>query len=551
MNNLQKYNRFRRTRKEERKLSTSKDVWVYTRVSSKNQKDNYSLAYQREEAEKFAANKGYEITEYFGNQNESASSDITRKEFQALITKVKKSHKKPFGILVYVISRFSRSGGSAITIVEDLVDRLGVHLIEVSSGLDTTSDENKLNIYSKLIEAKRENQQRLKHTIPGLKKFVKSGKYLGIVPMGYDHFGPRVVDPSKRSITQRIVVNEIGIELRKAWDWKMQGLNDIEIIQKLNTAGVKITKQKISAMWRKAFYCGIQTNAFLDGNPIKGNWEPLISESTFWAVQQILDGNHHGYQIEKQNDSRPLIGTIFCPKCSKKLTGYIVKKKKRHYYKCQTCKGVSLAAESSLKMKTKGAHEMFEELLSSYKLDEEYIIPFRFQLLKSFKHMKAETFTELENLNKRMKSHKEELDTLDERFAYGKFDDESLYKKLRLKKQSEIDFLKEKMNGTEIQISNLEYYIEKSTELSQNIHKYWKLGSIENKKKIQKIVFPEGIVVDTTKRIYLTKKVNSLFQAKSQFIRDTEGINKKLPIKNDEESGLVAGSGFEPLTFGL
>ena len=40
---------------------------------------------------------------------------------------------------------------------------------------------------------------------------------------------------------------------------------------------------------------------------------------------------------------------------------------------------------------------------------------------------------------------------------------------------------------------------------------------------------------------YLSLKVNSLFLEKSQFQRGTEGGNKKLPIKSDEESFVVAG----------
>jgi site-specific DNA recombinase len=551
MTNLVDYNRFTRSRKKERKLPVSREVWVYTRVSSKNQKDNYSLEYQREESEKFATKKGYQITKYFGNENESASSDITRKEFQILITAVKKSSKKPFGILVYVISRFSRTGGNAVSIVNDLVERLGVHLIEVNSEIDTTTDEGKLNIYSRLIEARRENQTRLKHTIPGMKKFVQSGHYLGKVPIGYDHFGPRVVDPAMRGISQKILINDTGIKLRKAWEWKLQGLDDVEIIRKLESVGVKITKQNISSMWRRAFYCGIQTNSFLDGKPIKGKWEPLVTEQVFWGVQQILDGNHHDYQIERNNDSRPLVGTIFCPKCGKKLTGYEVKKKKLHYYKCQRCPGISINSTSSVKMKTKGAHEMFTDLLASYKLDERFIEPFILQLKKTFQNMQAQTFEEKNQYENKLKVLELELDTLDERFAYGIIIDKTLYDKLRNKKQSEINQIREKLAGTEIELSNLDYYIEKSIEISQNIHKYWQLGSLETKRKIQKMIFPEGIVIDTIKRTYLTSNVNSLFLAKSQFMR-TSGVRKeKLPIKNDEESSIVAEGGFEPPTFGL
>ena len=100
----------------------------------------------------------------------------------------------------------------------------------------------------------------------------------------------------------------------------------------------------------------------------------------------------------------------------------------------------------------------------------------------------------------------------------------------------------EKLKDTDYEISNLEYYLEKSIEISQNIHKYWQLGSIDEKKKIQEIVFPEGIVIDTHQRTYLTSKINSLFHAKSQFKRVSEGSKKRLPIKNDEESSFVAGT---------
>ena len=152
---------------------------------------------------------------------------------------------------------------------------------------------------------------------------------------------------------------------------------------------------------------------------------------------------------------------------------------------------------------------------------------------------------------KRLRGLEAELDTLDERFAFGKFDDEALYHRLRDKKANEIDQIKEQLQDSDIEISNLDYYIEKSIEISQNIHNYWQLGTLEEKRKIQKLVFPEGIVVDTKNRTYLTSKVNSLFLAKSQFKRASEGTNKKLPIKSDEESSLVAGVGLEPTTFGL
>jgi hypothetical protein len=45
--------------------------------------------------------------------------------------------------------------------------------------------------------------------------------------------------------------------------------------------------------------------------------------------------------------------------------------------------------------------------------------------------------------------------------------------------------------------------------------------------------------------------VNALFVAKHVFTRNTEGIKEELPTKNGEESFVVAGTGLEPMTFGL
>ena len=81
---------------------------------------------------------------------------------------------------------------------------------------------------------------------------------------------------------------------------------------------------------------------------------------------------------------------------------------------------------------------------------------------------------------------------------------QAIYQRLRSKKQGEIDEIKELLLDSELEISNLDSYIEKSIEISQNIHKYWQLGGLDEQRKIQKMVFHEGIVVDTTNRTYLT-----------------------------------------------
>jgi hypothetical protein len=47
--------------------------------------------------------------------------------------------------------------------------------------------------------------------------------------------------------------------------------------------------------------------------------------------------------------------------------------------------------------------------------------------------------------------------------------------------------------------------------------------AVETQKRIQSLVFPDGITLDTKKRAYLTKKVNAVFVKSIGLSRVTEG----------------------------
>src|ERR1035437_5858236 len=144
-------------KKNEVQENRTKEVWCYTRVSTIDQKSNFSLQNQKVEAERYANTNGYKLVRVFGGTYESGKDDFTRKEFNRLITEVKRAKNKPYAIIFYKMNRFSRSGGSGITLTDMLVNDLGVHLIETVSGIDTTTAKGQIEIYKKLISAREEN----------------------------------------------------------------------------------------------------------------------------------------------------------------------------------------------------------------------------------------------------------------------------------------------------------------------------------------------------------------------------------------------------------
>ena len=100
-------------------------------------------------------------------------------------------------------------------------------------------------------------------------------------------------------------------------------------------------------------------------------------------------------------------------------------------------------------------------------------------------------------------------------------------------------------------ISNFESRIDKALDFSCNIQKYWLLAKVENKKQIQKLVFPDGLILDTKNRQYLTSNVNKLFVLNRSFTDECRGVKKGLSTQKSEKSSTVAGTRVELVTSGL
>ena len=280
MGELDSFRKYKKVKEIEDK-TLIKEAWFYPRVSSKNQFDtNDSIENQNKVSQAYAKKNNINITKVFGGTYESASGDFTRKEFMRLINEIKRSRKRPKYVLIYIMSRFSRTGGNAISLANMLVEDLGVHLIETSSGLSTETDSGKMSVYQKLIEARKETLSRLDSTIPGMKNALLNGKWLGSVPRGYTKYGPRVTDEARFAPVSRVEINEEGKLLKLAWKWKIRGERDVEIVRKLRNKGLKIDQKKISALWRKPFYAGIIVHNLID-EVVKGDWEAMVSQKDF------------------------------------------------------------------------------------------------------------------------------------------------------------------------------------------------------------------------------------------------------------------------------
>jgi len=397
----------------------------------------------------------------------------------------------------------------------------------VSTGKSTETEDGKIEVYQGLLHAKKENLDRLRVTMPGMKKFLEEGNWLGRVPRGYDHWGTRV--KGKYSEVQKITLNSEGKILQQAWQWKLQGDRDYLIQERLGDLGLKkLNRQFISQMWRNPFYCGISSHKMLDGKVIYGNWEKLISEEDFLVVQHILNGgNRQSYKPDKANPERPLNAFIYCIDCGGKMCGYEVKKKNVHYYKCQQCKSATINANTTKGSKGIGANELFQNFLCRYSLPNRLSNLFKTQLKLTYETLNSESSNEAKQLKSELEKQNLTLKTLNKKYITDEDFDKEIYKELKAEMEAKINELTTKLEKTESKISNLDKYVQVSEVIAININKYWASDSLDTKRRVQELVFPEGLLVDVKKRTYLTKSVNCIFALCADLSRDAEGVNEK------------------------
>ena len=302
---------------------------VYTRVSSKEQADtNLSLDIQRRVIEDYAQRNNIKIADYFGGTYESAKTD-GRKEFQRMLDFIKKNKGKVSHILVYMLDRFSRTGGGAIKLAQELREKYGIEVFAVTQPTDTSNPSGVLQQSIQFIFSQYDNELRKQRSIAGMREKFKRGIWVAKPPIGYDVI--------RINGTRTIEVNSVGKKIKKAFVWKSEGVKNEAILEKLRSMGISLNKQHLTKLLKNPFYCGMLCHNMLEGQIVESTHEKLISKELFLKVNEIHQSNEgYGVPHKKQQDAVPLKVFIRCSDCNEPFTGYVVKAKGLWYYKCRT-----------------------------------------------------------------------------------------------------------------------------------------------------------------------------------------------------------------------
>jgi site-specific DNA recombinase len=507
-------------------------VVMYTRVSGKGQFDkNDSLETQKKAIEEYALRNNLTIVSRFGDTYESAKTDA-RKEFQRMLEFIKQSKGRLSTILVYKMTRFSRTGGKAISIADELREKHGVHVKAVTEPIDTSNPSGVLFHDMQLLFGRWDNDQRKQVAMAGMKAKFEKGIWVVKPPQGYD-----IV---RSNGERKIILNADGKKIKKAWDWKIQGMKNEEIILKLQAQGVNMYKQQLHKIFINPFYCGLISHGMLNGKVVEGIHEKMISSEVFMKVNEMVSSStKYGVPHKLEDINIPLKVFVKCSDCNQPFTGYVVKKKHLYYYKCRT-KGCKCNKSAKI------MHDLFANDLEKYQIKEDLTQAIQMELESTYYELNKDNVEKEKELKIRMAELQRNIEKLEEKYFIKEEMTKETYDRFISKYREDYKNIQKEIDGCAVSISNLQEMLNEAVILCRNLRQLWVDGGISLKEKLQKLIFPAGLVYDKENGVFRTPELNFIIAEIARHTGDLAKIKKGLSSFFQAKSLSAERVGFEP-----
>src|SRR5690606_30805188 len=109
------------------------------------------------------------------------------------------------------------------------------------------------------IFSKYDNDLRREKCVTGMREKLLRGEWIGSVPQGYSY------ERSSRGTEQKIVINNTGPLIKKAFELRASGLTVVEVADRLSKLGLDMDPKRLGEAFRNPFYSGYLSHTFLQG----------------------------------------------------------------------------------------------------------------------------------------------------------------------------------------------------------------------------------------------------------------------------------------------
>ena len=511
---------------------------LYIRVSTDEQADKgYSQRNQEETLRKYCEINSLQVRKVIF-EDHSAKTFI-RPEWNKYLADLRKNRGKSDVVLFTKWDRFSRNAGDAYQMIS-ILRRLGIEPQAVEQPLDSSVPENKMMLAFYLAAPEVENDRRALNVFYGMRRAKKEGRWMATAPIGYIN---KTTDNGRKYIAPK----EPEASIIK---WAFEEIANSQfaadqIRKEANKRGLKCSRANFWNAIRNPVYCGkISIPKFKDEEPVlvQGQHEPIISESLFYEVQDVLEGRKRkirtGTKIITQ-DALALRGFLICPQCGRMLTGSASKGRHNHYYyyHCVSSCGCRFKAEN--------ANTLFVQELKKYVpypgMNDLYVATICEAYNDQTKHLKSnrsQILSQLDNLNTRLKNAREMV-------ADQKLDPDD-FRELKAECTTKINELEAKLTGLSQKGNNIDGLLNKAVNNLSAIDILYEEGTITEKRQIIGSIFPEKLTFDGFS--YRTARLN---EAVRLIFSLDAGFNEMKNRKSDDFSrlsGWVVPTGIEPVS---
>ena len=506
---------------QKRKLHTerSSKAVAYIRVSDDSQIEGESLATQRKKIQEYADNNGIVIVKWFGDEGKSGKTVSRRAEMLALLSYCA-VHKGEIGYSIfYKMQRSSRHAQTYYSEIEGVLQGLGVVVRSATEYIDETPTGNFMKGML-VMNAQLDNEIKSGVTTDNMQSVARQGWWQQGHLVGYSHTHVKVAPKKKRLTLKR---NQYAGNVAELFeDFAQGGLTQADIMRMAKEKDIRNFKGKhmddnaIYRMLTQPAYAGYICNKNTDYEMYEGQHfkEAIIRLETFEQVQRVISSQNRkrqGTTIKVVDEQYPLRRTLLCFNCklpyyaSSPKTGGGKSHSPRYHCARKSCKGIVPSIKASV------ANDMFAELLRDFSPTESTM-----ELYKEILNRTA--MKQLDSLNKRLGTLRNAVTAIDaerstamRRWNKGEITDSD---KNELIISLEVDKLdrNEQIDNLEKQQAVKQTQIDYAMNFMHDAHKLWIDADVTIRQRFQKMIFPEGVILDTKTMNFGTTNISPLYR---------------------------------------
>lgn len=460
-------------------------VFLYKRVSTDEQSLGFSLRDQDIRLNEFCFRAGDEVVGSY--EDDYTGKTFNRPDFNRMMADL--STKRPDRIYFVKWTRFSRDTTDGLAMIR-LLKKKGVQVNAIDEWIDWSATHAKLMAAMFIASGEVDNDMRSDATARGMRRANKEGRYICSAPYGYNN--------QRDSLDKPIIVpDEFKAPLvKKAFELMGTGLYSQEQVRKIvNDQGLKFSKTQFSISLQNPIYCGlIRVRPYKDepAEIVKGIHEPLISESLFYTVQEVLTGKRRvkSRVHKKLKEQFPLVGFLHCQH-DHKMTCSCSRGKMGTYYGYYHCWNNLHCIRGS----AEAVNQSFiEEGILNIKVDSSRVEDYRMIL----DYLNKPDASKLNAVKAKITEQENRIAILQDKFVVGHIQLPD-YQQIRARYEMELTSLKERLALLMYRDSDSEGNLNNGILLLSDLYAYYKESDAEGKQSILSSIIDGKIHFDGKK----------------------------------------------------